>query len=49
MKDWLVSSASFSNPVCISYHETIRKGKLVLEVYGEDVPDDFKQLLEMVR
>lgn len=34
--------ATHSNPVCLCFSDTMRDGKLVLEVYGDDVPDDFK-------
>lgn len=44
-----ILNATFSNPVCLCYIPTMRDGKLVMEIYGDDVPDDFKQLLEMVK
>jgi hypothetical protein len=44
-----ILTATFGNNICLCYQATMRDGKLVLEIYGDDVDDDFKQVLELVK
>ena len=44
-----ILKATQSNCVCYSFEPTIRDGKMVMEIYGDDVPDDFKQMLELAQ
>ena len=44
-----ILKATQSNCVCYCFNPTMRNGKVVMEIYGDDVPDDFKQMLELGR
>ena len=44
-----ILKATQSNCVCYSFEPAIRNGKMVMEIYGIDVPDDFKQMLELTQ
>jgi hypothetical protein len=43
-----IMNACHSNSTCYTFMATIRNGKMVMEIYGDDVPDDFKQMLEAI-
>jgi hypothetical protein len=44
-----ILGATLNNPICCEFRLSRRKRKAVFEIYGDDVPDDFKQLLEVTK
>lgn len=43
-----IIAASFDTPVYITFRPVMRNGKRVMEIYGGDVPESFRRLVEVL-